>query len=97
MGTPPPGGYSPHGTRHPLPANPLTRYLPPAQAPQISMSQTSHQLTTKFTMTAKKTHSFNEKVNTIYSFIQIGRESSLCKSEAGKTSLLLAHASFWVS
>ena len=45
-------------------------------------------------MTAKKTHSCNEKVNTIYSFIQIGRESSLCKSEAGKTSLLLAHASF---
>ena len=28
MGTPPPGGYSPHGTRHPLPANPLSTTRP---------------------------------------------------------------------
>ena len=93
MGTPPPA------TRHP-PQYPLTRYLPPpTREPQISRSQTSHQLTTKFKVTAKKTHSCNEKVNTIYSFIQIGRESSLCKSEACKTSLIinLAHVSFRVS
>ena len=28
MGTPPPGGYSPHATRHPLPANPLPTTRP---------------------------------------------------------------------
>ena len=67
----------PLAARHSPPA---THYLPPAQAAD-----------NKIQNDRQKTHSCNDKVNTIYSFIQIGRESALClcKSKAYKTSLFV--------
>ena len=71
MGTPPPA------TRRTVLATryPLTRYLP-LGTPNLSVPDLDQQ-TTKFKMIAKKTHSCNDKVNTIDSFIQIWWESSL--------------------
>ena len=79
MGTPPPATRrTVLATRYPLPTTrPGT---PNFSVPDLALAES------KFKMTAKKTHSCNDKVNTIYSFIQIGRESSLCKSEGCKTS-----------